>query len=222
MKNTSDSGSKYSPSVSSTFFSASTEQSDHKETPARQTYTVEAIRSHLPKKATRKTAKTYVVKWLGYPENENTKQDSAQLEKEVPDVIYWYWYKKDQAQKSTPVKKSSGRKNPWVKKFVENDRNQAEMSDNEEFDENISASSELEKYMKNQKEKMSQIEKLTKQNCDEFAQENISNFFKKIRKEVTKMENTVIDCCMNIETLLEVKENQFASKINDIRNVFDK
>ena len=111
MKNTSDSGSKYSPSVSSTFFSASTEQSDHKETPARQTYTVEAIRSHLPKKATRKTAKTYVVKWLGYPENENTKQDSAQLEKEVPDVIDDYWKsQKDEVQKSSPIRKSSGRK----------------------------------------------------------------------------------------------------------------
>ena len=69
-----------------------------KKIPPRQTYTVEAIRSHLPKDATRKTAKTYVVKWLGYPEKENTKQDSTQLENEVPDVIEDYWKNKKEQQ----------------------------------------------------------------------------------------------------------------------------
>jgi len=54
-------------------------------------FIVETIRSHTPKTASRTAAETYTVKWKGYPESENTEEDSGQIEIEVPECVNEYW-----------------------------------------------------------------------------------------------------------------------------------
>jgi hypothetical protein len=90
-------------------------------------FEVEAVVGHYPHKATSHDQVThYLIKWQGYPSWENTKEPSAAIFEDIPDLVQAYWQRS--GQQATAQRQQAVRKQPPVPKPATPPRQQHDRS----------------------------------------------------------------------------------------------